>query len=169
MVNVVGRGTPAQIAGVQVGDIIINVAGQDIATREQLAEALLVTNPGDETEITLLRGDDLTEMQLVAVLTEHPLDLVRLAKDGGTDQVPGNLSRSSCLMTLSQVNRKSIEPDQRNITGLVNPMELNWTVESDLSSTSGSSLSTVELSLELSSREMAAIDGDALRLSVATH
>ena len=164
MVNVVGRGTPAQIAGVQVGDIIVNVAGQDIATREQLAEALLVTKPGDETEITLLRGDDLTEMQLVAVLTEHPLDLVRLAKDGGTDQVPGNLSRSSCLMTLSQVNRKSIEPDQRNITGLVNPMELNWTVESDLNSTSSSSLSTVELSLELSSREMAAIDGEALRL-----
>ena len=105
MVNVVSRGTPAQIAGVQVGDIIINVAGQDIATREQLAEALLVTKPGDETEITLLRGDDLTEMQLVAVLTEHPLDLVRLAKDGGTDQVPGNLS----LLLLDDTQAESKE------------------------------------------------------------
>ena len=161
VVNVVGKGTPAQLAGIRVGDIVVSVAGQSTATREQLADSLIGTKPGDEIEVKVLRGDDLSEVIVIVVLSEHPLDLVRLAKDGGADQVPGNLSRSSCLMTLSQVNRKSIGPSDRSIAGLANPMEMNWNIDHSDST----SLSTAELSLEFSASEMSVVGGDAIRLS----
>ena len=109
---------------------------------ERAARRSIIGHRASEETGILLRGDDLTEMQLVLCsrfLGWISCKLKRWRDRSGT----GNYPRSSCLMTLSQVNRKSIEPDQRNITGLVNPMELNWTVESDLSSTSSSSLSTV--------------------------
>ena len=164
VVNVVGKGTPAQIAGLAIGDIVTSVAGQNVATREQLAESLLETKPGDEIEVVFLRGEELREEIVVAKLTEHPLDLVRLAKDGGADQVPGNLSRLSCLMTLSQVNRKSIKPDERTIGGLVNPMQMNWEIEDQEPSSSSLVRSTAALSLQLSASEMSVVDGDAVCL-----
>ena len=164
VVNVVGPGTPAQAAGIQLGDVIVSLAGQTVTTREQLNQALSETKPGDDIQVTLLRGESLNEITVTAKLSEHPLDLVRLAKDGGADQVAGNLSRASCLLTLSQVNRKSIEPSRRNITGLTDPMNLVWDVDSNSSVTSDSSSSSAALSLELSASEMSVVNGDAVRL-----
>lgn len=164
VVNVVGPGTPAEAAGIQPGDVIMSLAGQAVANREQLNQALSETKPGDEIQLTLLRGETQSEVTLSAKLSEHPLDLVRLAKDGGADQVPGNLSRASCLLTLSQVNRKSIEPSGRNIAGLVDPMNLIWNVDSSNSVASDTSTSAAALSLELSAEEMSVVNGDAVRL-----
>lgn len=164
LVNVVGKGTPAQIAGIAVGDIVTSVAGQAVATREQLDEALLATKPKEKIEVIVLRGEELREQTVIATLTEHPLDLVRLAKDGGADQVTGNLSRSSCLMTLSQVNRKSIKPSERTISGLIDPMQQNWNIELEEATSKVPVLGSIDLSLELSASEMAVVDGDALRL-----
>ena len=42
------------------------------------------------------------------------------ARDGGPDQVTGNLSHLSCLMTLGQVNRKGILVGERSINGIDN-------------------------------------------------
>lgn len=162
VVNVIGKGTPAHLAGLAVGDVITAITSQPVSTRQQIDDVLLATKPGDEVLLSVQRGEQ--PIELTAVLSEHPLDLVRLAMDGGKDQVPGNLSRSSCLMTLSRVNQKSIDPSQRNITGLIDPMQQNWTINGQGSDSSVANLSSAELSLELSNREMATVGGKSVRL-----
>lgn len=160
LVNVVGPGTPAQIAGIEVGDVIVAVDGQPVRSRDDIELALIGTKPKDSIKIEVQRGESATPLSLEATLSEHPLDLVRLARDGGADQVVGNLSRPSCLLTLSQVNRKSIEPSQRSLAGLVNPMELNW----NTSRSQTESEQAAEFSLELSQSEMEAVGGQAIRM-----
>ena len=62
-----------------------------------------------------------------AQLSEHPLDLVRLASEGGDDQVEGNLSRLSCLMTLARLGNKSVLVGERAIAALGDPEDQFWT------------------------------------------
>ncbi|TWT80077.1 Membrane protein insertase YidC [Planctomycetes bacterium CA13] len=132
-VNVVGPGTPADVAGVKVGDIITMVNGKPIVYREDINASLLKTKPGKTIEMTVLRKEDPnsepTEVTISVKLGEHPLDLIRLARDGGDDQVKGNLTRLSCLMTLSQVNRKKIEIGKQSIEGVADPAEMVWSVQ----------------------------------------
>jgi YidC/Oxa1 family membrane protein insertase len=162
LVNVVGPGTPGDVAGIEVGDVIVSVNGRPVRGREEIDQALIGTKPGESTQIELLRGESTTPRSLEATLSEHPLDLVRLARDGGADQIVGNLSRPSCLLTLSQVNRKSIEPSQRSISGMVDPMELNWNVTPPESESA--SEQSAEFTLELSGSEMEAVGGQAIRM-----
>ncbi len=160
LVNVVGPGTPAQLAGIEVGDVIVSVAGTPVATRDDIVAALANSRPGDSVSVEVLRNGSANPQSLQATLSEHPLDLVRLARDGGADQVDGNLTRLSCLLTLSQVNRKGIEPNKRWIAGSVNPMDLNWTLTRPRA-TSGES---AQFALELSDAEMKPIGGQAVRI-----
>jgi YidC/Oxa1 family membrane protein insertase len=155
IVNVVGPGTPAEIAGIQVGDVITSVADSPVAQREDIARALAQTRPGDAISIELLRGQTKATTTLEAILTEHPLDLVRLAEDGGVDQIVGNETRLSCLLTLSQVNRKSILTNERSIQGLSDPTDMIWNV----STSQQADTQFAEFDLKLSAAEMKAIGG----------
>lgn len=159
-VHVIGPGTPAALAGVEVGDVIVAVAGQPVASRADLQDALLRTKPGEKVSVEVLRNEAKTPTVLEAQLTDHPLDVVRLAKDGGADQVPGNLSRLSCLMTLGQVNRKGILTNERAIAGVVDPADMIWNSEVK----ENDSAQVAEFSLELSADELKAIGGKAVRL-----
>ncbi len=186
LVNVVGPGTPAEIAGIRVGDVIQSVGGQAVATRDEISTALLPSKPGDKVSIEVLRDGDPTVLQ--AELTDHPLDLVRLARDGGADQVAGNLSRLSCLVTLSQVNRKAILPSERSIAGIENPGKMIWSLAEQAQSgdaQSGAAQSgdaqpgaaqsgeaakaspnaSAAFKLELSAAEMKPIGGDRVQLT----
>ncbi|TWU47628.1 Membrane protein insertase YidC [Rubripirellula tenax] len=162
-VNVVGPGTPAEIAGLQVGDIITSVGGRSVTNRQSLQNALVDSVPGDSIDIEVVRQGGTSPMTLPAVLSEYPLDIVRLAKDGGADQVEGNLSRSSCLMSLSQVNRKSIGLGETRIAGYESPSELVWSVADPVEGESPAGQS-LNLDLELSASEMQAIGGKPVRL-----
>ena len=51
-------------------------------------------------------------------LTEHPLDLIRLASTGGDDEVIGNLSRLACRVTLSHLGGKNISTGKSSLAGL---------------------------------------------------
>lgn len=159
LVNVVGPGTPADVAGIQVGDIIISVNGNPTVRRADITEALLTTESGDKVAVEVIRGDDLTPLTLSATLTNHPLDLVRLAEDGGIDEIKGNLSRLSCLVTLSQINRKSILPSDYAITGLEDPSELIWTADEG----NADSDASLEYSLDMTASEMKAVGGQRVR------
>ncbi len=175
-VNVVGPGTPAAAAGIVVGDIITSIAGQPTSRHEDIDRALLTTKPGDNVVIDVLRHsaanhtgesegsaeDPLSarSLSLQAKLSEHPLDLVRLARDGGADQIAGNLSRLSCLMTLGQVNRKKITTGRRSISGIVDPAELIWSHKN----TGVDDHHGAEFSVLLSDVEMDAIGGGSVRL-----
>ena len=155
LVNVVGTGTPAATAGIKVGDVIVGIDGVPVASRDDLVEMLFETKPGQKIEVELTRAAK-TET-LTAELTEHPLDLMRLARDGGPDQVPGNLTRLSCLLTLARVNEERIGDGNVSMSGLTDPMQLNWDVVKESGGAS--------FSVELSKAEMAAVGGDALKIS----
>jgi len=160
-VNVVGPGTPADLAGLQVGDVIVKLDDQAIETPDDLDAALQQSKPGDEVSIELLRGDAPTPLTLQATLSEHPLDLVRLAAAAGVDQVGGNLTRLSCLLNLGQVNRKGILTDEQSIAGLPDPTDLVWNAEPELADASES----IGYSIDLSDAEMQSIGGHPVRLS----
>ncbi len=175
-VNVVGPGTPASTAtssdndadnGIRVGDIILSVNDTPVTTRDDILRALEETKPGDQVSVELLRGNkgqppsgNSKPLTLTATLTEHPLDLIRLARDGGPDQIAGNLSHLSCLMTLGQVNRKGILVGEKSISGIPNPTELVWDFKRQRQGES----ETAEFSVELSETEMKAVGGGPVRL-----
>lgn len=173
--------------GLRVGDVIVAVAGRPVATPDDLERALRETEPGDRISVEVLRGvrdqadaeaaDDASdeaaedaggeagdgEPQLIVfktVLSEHPLDLVRLAKYGGPDQVAGNVSRLSCLMTLSRVNQKSAPANDFSIDGLPDPAALVW----DGSRKTDGETEIAEFSLTLTDDEMQAVGGSSVRL-----
>jgi YidC/Oxa1 family membrane protein insertase len=160
LVNVVGPGTPADLAGIQVGDVISQIDGQGVATRDDIDAALMETKPGNSVTIDVLRGGTGAPISLSATVTNHPLDLVRLARDGGADQITGNLSQLSCLLTLSQVGRKTILPNQQSIAGIIDPSKLIW----DLDRQDGMAESRAAFSLRMSAAELAPIGGGAIRL-----
>lgn len=178
-VNVVGRGTPAAIAkdvdgkasGIQVGDVIVKVHGKAITSTDDIRDSLSKTKPGDEVAVEVLRGMvepgeaapavAPTPLTLTATLSEHPLDLVRLARTGGEDQVTGNLSRLSCLMTLGQVNLKEIKTNENVIAGIDDPTELIW----NTSELEGEGVETAIFDLELSGKDLQAAGGKPVRLS----
>ena len=58
--------SPADKAGMQKGDILIRLGGQDIADLQGFTDALAAFKPGDEVDIVVLR--DGREVQLEAVL-----------------------------------------------------------------------------------------------------
>ncbi|MEM9643381.1 MAG: membrane protein insertase YidC [Planctomycetota bacterium] len=143
-VNVVGDGTPAALAtmvsgedqgktGVRVDDILVAVAGVPIVTDADIERALSSTKPGDEVTVEVLRPTDgeLSPLELKATLSEHPLDLVRLASAGGTEQIAGNLSRLSCLLKLQTINRRSIPAGETNIQGVSDLAALLWEFDAD--------------------------------------
>jgi serine protease DegQ len=48
--------SPAAVAGVQPGDVIAAINGQDTPTAESLIAALRNSKPGDRLQLTVLRG-----------------------------------------------------------------------------------------------------------------
>ncbi|OUX51166.1 MAG: preprotein translocase YidC [Rhodopirellula sp. TMED283] len=155
LVNVVGPGTPAAAAGIQVGDIIVGIEGEAVVSREALLTSLSKTRPGQKVDVEVTRSEK-TET-LAAELSEHPLDLMRLARDGGPDQIKGNLTRLSCLLTLAKVNQTRIGDSNVAMRGLTDPTQLNWDVVRESGAAS--------FSVDLSQKEMAVVGGDALRIT----
>ncbi len=132
-VTIVGPGTPAALAksqtpdvadGLIVGDVIVALDNQAITTPADLDRLLSATRPGDEAILEIRRPSaegaegPSQSLRMVATLTEHPLDLLRLSSDGGPDEVLGNLDRLSCRVTLSQLGTRSITTGQSSIAGL---------------------------------------------------
>jgi membrane-associated protease RseP (regulator of RpoE activity) len=56
--NVVA-GSPAALAGIQPGDIILSVNGTDVTTAEQLTRAIVTAGRGQTVTLQVLRGNDM--------------------------------------------------------------------------------------------------------------
>ena len=178
LVNVVGPGTPAALAtptdntvnenGIRPGDIIVRIGKKAITSLTDIEDALKDSKPGQSIEVEVLRGSKSGEETATgktvvfnAQLTEHPLDLVRLAKFGGEDQIPANFSRLSCLLTLGQVNRKGITTGQSNIKGLEDLTSMIWntaTAEAD-------GAESAIFDVQFSDAEMEKVGGEAVRVT----
>lgn len=169
-VNVVGQGTPAAGAvaktgekGIQVGDVIIAIGETSIASGRDILTALAESRPGDNVTIEVARGDTASALTspliFEATLSEHPLDLMRLSKDGGNDKIEGNLSRLSCLMTLAQVGRNGIATGQRSLKSLGAPEHRLWTANLKSGENGGQ---TIEFETTIGSAALAKLGGKAV-------
>ena len=138
VVRVVGPGTPAATAkaesegiadGLVVDDLITAVNANAITGPDQLTAILEGTKPGQSLTLEVRRtksgatadndsDSKPVDLKFVATLSEHPLDLIRLASTGGADEVKGNIDRLACRLTLSQVGNKSIPTGGDSIEGL---------------------------------------------------
>ncbi len=160
LVNVVGPGSPGDLAGIKVGDVILSIGGSPTRKPDDIELALADSKPGDRVSVEILPAGATSQTAVEATLTEHPLDIVRLSRDGGVDEILGNETRLSCLLTLSQVNRKSILTNERSIQGLVDLTDLIWNVRRD----QNAETEIAEFELQLSEAEMKPIAGKPVRL-----
>jgi membrane-associated protease RseP (regulator of RpoE activity) len=60
-----GDVSPAEAAGVEIGDSVVTVSGSDIETFDDLRVALATTEPGDEVLVTVERDGELVDLQVV--------------------------------------------------------------------------------------------------------
>jgi serine protease Do len=70
LVQAVGPNTPADRAGIQEGDVIVAIGGQEVASTEAVGERILEFQPGDEVEVELVRGPG--TLTLTATLGTRP-------------------------------------------------------------------------------------------------
>ena len=64
--------SPAERAGLEVGDIIKAINSQDVENSEEIVEAVTNLQPGDEISITIQRVDE--SLDITATLDAHPED-----------------------------------------------------------------------------------------------
>ncbi|WP_182869449.1 YidC/Oxa1 family insertase periplasmic-domain containing protein [Rhodopirellula sp. JC639] len=169
-VNVVGPGTPAALAvansgekGIRVGDVIVAIGETPIASVSDIQESLVTTKPGNTVTVEVVRGGDSSKTLLFeAELSEHPLDLIRLATYGGDDEIKGNLSRLSCLVTLAQVGRKAIPIGQRSLQSMAAPESLMWTASQQ---TGDDGSETIRFETTIGSKALEEVGGEPVRMT----
>jgi S1-C subfamily serine protease len=65
-------GSPAEEAGLEAGDIIVEVDGQPVNAEDDLAEHVLKRSPGDTLSLRVMRGEEPQEIQVtLGVLPEQ--------------------------------------------------------------------------------------------------
>ncbi|MEQ8835983.1 MAG: PDZ domain-containing protein, partial [Lacipirellulaceae bacterium] len=112
-VQVVGAGTPAAEAGIQIGDLLLAAGVKEakpIESVEAFNKLLAKTKPGRELSLTLER--DGVEQQVTAKLVRRPLEVIRPEKENvllWADKLPaGSRSPPSFQMTLEQIDRRTL-------------------------------------------------------------
>ena len=70
VVLAVESGSPAQVAGLQEGDVITSLSGKAITSADQLGTAIQADKPGQTVKIGLYRGT--TQMTVTATLGAMP-------------------------------------------------------------------------------------------------
>jgi YidC/Oxa1 family membrane protein insertase len=130
-VQVVGAGTPAALAGLEVGDRIVSATEEDktvdIASPQQFAEILSRRRPRGKFEFSIVR-DEGAPKKLEATLGRRPLEVIRPEAENvlmRTKELPeGFESDPSFLFTLESVGRDKIRaakgevPEGEEIDGL---------------------------------------------------
>lgn len=115
------KGTPAEEAGIKTGDKIIKVDGEDVTTIGSDAVVAKVKGPADTTvNITIARGEEIIEMQLVRKTIEAKTVESRLIGDKGYIQISEFTDK-----TADDFETQLGELLAQNITGLVIDLRSN--------------------------------------------
>ncbi|MBE6428545.1 MAG: membrane protein insertase YidC [Planctomycetaceae bacterium] len=99
LVDVVGEGTPAQKAGIQVGDRIVKLNETEIHNAQDLTEKVQDLLPGTKVSLTVKRGAEQTETILEAVLAREPVSVI------APEREPDETLSLEDAMSNTQVNR----------------------------------------------------------------
>jgi len=101
-VQVVGDGTPAEEAGIEVGDLITAVNDQPIDSPGALRDVLRQIDPGTSVQVALRRGGE--ELTLPVELARRPMEVVR----------PEGKDPWSMLFTFHQIDDRVL-PDKTEL------------------------------------------------------
>jgi YidC/Oxa1 family membrane protein insertase len=128
-VNVVGEGTPAAAAGIEVGDVILDLKGEKTPTPSDAFDVLKTTEPSQVVSMTVLRGG--AAKKLSVTLGRRPLEVIRPEFD--TDPIEqsamGNHDPLSFLTTLHDIDDDEIPADADHVNGEIPGVRLrtdNW-------------------------------------------
>lgn len=128
MVRVVGDGTPAHIAGIQVGDVLTSVHGTPLASGEDIEKALRQTAVGERVEVKYERDGEAYSVEVE--LTDKPLQVIDPQPFPPVDpeqEIP-NTPDNSLRTTLTRINNQiSDNDDPANVPSL---MQSNWSIAS---------------------------------------
>ena len=127
-VGYVGRGTPADQAGLRVKDIIVEAGGAPVQRQEDLSRRLQEMKAGQQLQLVILRDGQRTG-PLDVTLIRRPLEIVRpemAAQPLGSYQ-PGIHDPFSLLLTLSQIDQQKLLPEESVIEG-AELRDVNWAI-----------------------------------------
>ncbi|HEX3724627.1 MAG TPA: YidC/Oxa1 family insertase periplasmic-domain containing protein, partial [Pirellulales bacterium] len=128
LVRVVGTGTPAAVAGLQVDDVITQLGDKKIRSAADLLEALAQTEPDQHASITLRRAG--AEQQIDALLDRHPLAVIEAEADSQPVEIVNaeNHDPLSFLLTIGQFDDRTAGDGSEELAG-VNLQTSEWEVE----------------------------------------
>lgn len=150
-VTCVGDGTPAALAGIQVGDIITSVGDESTGNDEAYELARQKFQRGDTVPVTIRR--DGTSQNLTLTSIRRPLEVVR------PEQMPNGenqLQQFSYLLTLNRVGQRTANYGEDEIAKLPSLLNGYWLAES----TSENGRTVVEFRFPLSSADLKNIGVD---------
>ena len=112
LVQVVGRGTPAAEAGLEVGDVLTGLGKTTLKSAADLEAALKTTEPGQEIE---LEGErDGRPLHAKVRLARRPLEIIRPElKSKPVDVIADGHDPLSLLFTLEKVGKQSVAKGRR--------------------------------------------------------
>ena len=125
-VRVVGDGTPAHLAGIQVGDVLTSVHGTPLVSGEDIDKALRQTVVGERIEVKYERGGEAASVEVE--LTEKPLQVIDPQPYPPVDpeQDTPNRPDNSLRTTLTLINDQISNNDHpANVPSL---MQSNWSI-----------------------------------------
>ncbi|MBX9790655.1 MAG: YidC/Oxa1 family insertase periplasmic-domain containing protein [Pirellulales bacterium] len=134
LVQVVGPGTPAALAGLKAGDVIVGVDNKRIEIADDLEVAIHATKPQQEIALKVMRGE--AQQTLTTKLIRRPLEVIRPANLAevealwervSPDVVEARGNTPSLLLTLEQLDDKRLEGEVEELTGVA-LRGANWEV-----------------------------------------
>lgn len=127
-VDFVGRGTPADQAGLQVKDIIVEARGIKIRGQQDLDRLLDGTNAGEQLRLRVLRDGQQT-IPLDVTLIRRPLEIMRpeMATQPLESFQPNLHDQFSLLVTLSGIDQQQLLPEENVIQG-AELGSVNWKI-----------------------------------------
>jgi S1-C subfamily serine protease len=74
LVRALPAGGPAAGAGIEVGDVIVAVAGEEITDNDSLQERLLEHEPDEQVEVTVVRGTETLTVEVTLAVRPLPIE-----------------------------------------------------------------------------------------------
>ena len=138
LVRVAGPGTPAARAGLEAGDVIVELNGAKVGGMKEFDDLLGQNEPGQTVELKVERAGK--PLKLMATLARRPLEIIRpeatdsraesegepLAAQPGVTK-PKDIHPLSFLLTLESIDGDAIAEDEAELLGL-HLRDANWTV-----------------------------------------